>query len=668
MKVVELLDECKAKVAKDLAAEASSMEEYTTFCDDELKDKAYAIETATSKIGDLEAAIADAEATIAEASDEITTLGSVLASKNKEMYDAGTVRKEGNADFVAAEKELVTTVDQLSRAGALIKKEMSFAQVRGGASVERIAKKLKPMTTALSQIVEAAWVSAGSRKTMKSFLQSVAAAKESEDDDLTLTQPQAKMVAYESSSGGIVTTIEEMQGKAEDTLSDTRKKEMQAQHSYQMVKSGLEGEIKNTEDKLSTAKSSAAAATEAEGKASGELVATKKAKAADEEYSTTLKGECETKAAEWEERQTSAKEEMAVIEKAKDILTSGVKAFVQVKSVSSKKSKDDDDDDEDDKTASKRDKVVTLLKDLAQKSHSYALTQMASMARSDPFVKIRGLIEDMIAKLLKEAQEEATQKAFCDEEIGKSKKSQAEKQAKIDEYQTRIDTATSTIDVLTEDIKTLEAEVAEIDKATAEATALRTKENTDYVKASTDFRDSAQAVAKAIEVLKTYYEGSFIQVSAKNKQPEFGSAKSDTASTIISVLEMSEEDFTKLLAEAEATEDEAAAAYKKLMDENKVSKASKLAEAKGKASEKKSLSVELEHSKEDHGSVSEELMAVLSYLDKLKPQCEEKAMSYAEKKAAREAEIAGLKEALSILSGEAVLLQSQRSLKVARHA
>merc|ERR1719240_1369481 len=103
MKVVELLDECKAKVAKDLAAEASAMEEYTTFCDDELKDKAYAIETAASKIGDLDAAIADAQATIAETADEITTLGTVIAGKNKELYEAGKVRTEGNTDFVAAE-------------------------------------------------------------------------------------------------------------------------------------------------------------------------------------------------------------------------------------------------------------------------------------------------------------------------------------------------------------------------------------------------------------------------------------------------------------------------------------------------------------------------------------------------------------------------------------
>merc|ERR1719379_3033757 len=98
--------------------------------------------------------------------------------------------------------------------------------------------------------------------------------------------------------------------------------------------------------------------------------------------------------------------------------------------------------------------------------------QLASVASSDPFVKIRGLIEDMIAKLMKEAQEEATQKAFCDTEMGKSKKSQAEKTATIGKLQTRIDGASATIDELTEAVKTLEAEIAEIDKSQAAATEI----------------------------------------------------------------------------------------------------------------------------------------------------------------------------------------------------
>jgi len=514
--------------------------------------------------------------------------------------------------------------------------------------------------------VEAEWVDVGSKRKLKSFLQAAAKAKEDEDDDLSFDQPQAKQVAYESSSGGIVKTIEEMQGKAEDTLSDLRKKEMGDAQEFAMLEQGLKDEISHGEEKLSTATKSKAANEQAKEDASGKLVETEKSKAADEEYAGTLKTECEAKASEWEARQKSAAEEMGAIEKAKTILVDGVTAFAQVSTKTRRWNPDDD--DESDAVSAKREKVVGILKQLSQTHKSFAFAQLANMATSDPFVKIRGLIEDMIAKLLKEAEEEATQKAFCDKEMGASTTSKEEKTMTLDKLQSRIDGATSTIAENTEAIKTLEAEVAEIDKAQAEATAIRTKEHEDYLVASKDFKDSAEAVAKAIEVLKNFYEGSFIQLSAKtslkSKQPELGGAKSDIAHTIISVLEMSEEDFTTLLAETEATEDEAAKAYKALTDENKVSKVTKETEAKGKASEVKSLTVSLEHSKEDHASVSSELDAVNAYIDKLKPQCEEKAMSYEEKKAKREAEIAGLKEALEILSGEGMaLVQTKRNLR-----
>merc|ERR1719333_162142 len=659
-KVVELLDECKAKVKKDLDAETKAMEEYTAFCDDELKDKGYAIETAGRSIEDLTATVDSSTANIGELSDEIATLGSTNAAKSSELADATKVREAGNADFAAAEKELLKSIDELGRAATIIKRGMSFAQTAQG------KKKINEVVAGLKNIIEAEWVDVGSKRKLKSFLQAAAQAKEDEDDDLSLTQPQAKMVAYESSSGGIVKAIEEMQGKAEDTLSDLRKKEMGDAQEFAMLEQGLKSEISHGEEKLSTATKGKAANEQAKEDASGKLVETEKSKAADEEYAGTLKTECEAKASEWEARQKSAAEEMGAIEKAKTILVEGVTAFAQVSSKTRRWNPDDD--DESDAVAEKRSKVVTILKKLSQTHHSFAFAQLASMATSDPFVKIRGLIEDMIAKLLKEAEEEATQKAFCDAEMGKSKTSQDEKTTTLEKLSARIDGASTTISENTEAIKTLEAEIAEIDKAQAEATEIRTTENADYLKASKDFKDSAEAVAKAIEVLKNFYEGSFMQVStktnSKSKQPEFGSAKSDTASTIISVLEMSEEDFTTLLAETEATEDEAAKAYEKLTDENKISKASKETEAKGKESEVKSLTVQLGHSKEDHASVSKELDAVLAYLDKLKPECESKAMSYEERKAAREAEIAGLKEALEILSGQGMALTQVRSHRV----
>merc|ERR1719217_733883 len=220
---------------------------------------------------------------------------------------------------------------------------MSFVQTANG------RKKMSAVVDALKNIIEAEWVDVGSKRKLKSFLQAAAQAKEDEDDDLSLTQPQAKQVAYESSSGGIVKTVEEMQGKAEDALSDLRKKETSDAHNFEMVESGLQDEIKHGNEKLGTATSSKAAYTQAGEEASGKLTETEKSKAADEEYAGTLKTECESKAAKWDARKKSAKAEMGAIEKAKEILVSGVKAFVQV-SVKTRRMSDDS-DDEDPETA-----------------------------------------------------------------------------------------------------------------------------------------------------------------------------------------------------------------------------------------------------------------------------------------------------------------------------
>merc|ERR1719271_2179524 len=252
--------------------------------------------------------------------------------------------------------------------------------------------------------------------------------------------------------------------------------------------------------------------------------------------------------------------------------------------------------------------------------------------------------------------------------MGASKKSEAQKLGAIEKLQARIDGNSSTIAELTDAIKTLEAEVAEIDKAQSEATAIRTKEKTDNLAAIKDFRDSAEAAVAAMGVLKSFYEGTaLIQTkSQKSTRPEFGGAKTDTGSGIISVLEVAESDFTTLLAETETEEDAAADAYAKQTEENKIAKATKMADAKAKESEVKSLTVELGHAKEDFESTSTELDAVQAYIEKLKPQCEEKATTYEEKKAAREAEIAGLKEALEILSGTGLIQGRSRFLPVRR--
>merc|ERR1719353_2411572 len=355
-----------------------------------------------------------------------------------------------------------------------------------------------------------------------------------------------------------------------------------------MLKQGLEDEIKVNKKQLGEATLTRSTTEEELHSAETSLTETKETLAADEKYLAEVKQDCEMKAKEWAMRQKQAGEETAAIEKAKDVLAEGVKVFLQTSSKLRVKSADEAYDT--------RTQVVRVLTKISKNAHSYRLMQLVASAQSDPFGKIRGLIEEMIAKLTKEAAEEADQKSFCDEEISESKAKQADLSGKLDKTTARIAKAEADKAKLQEEIKLLEEEISEIDAGQAEATKVRQEEHAEYLTSSKDFKDSAAAVAKAIDVLSEYYNSaSFVQVSSK-EAPDFGGAKGDVGSTIVT-----------MLAEAEADESSAAEAYDKLTKENTVTKATKHADVKGKTSEGKQLEVALGNYAENKATTTDEL-------------------------------------------------------------
>jgi chromosome segregation ATPase len=613
-KVIQLLDELKAKVQADLTVESKAMEEYVQFCDDEQSAKAYAIKTAGRQIDNFKAVIEDSTGQIQEHESTIEDLGGELAAKSKEADAAKNVRDNEHADFTVAQKELVDSVDTLGRAIVIIKREMSFVQTSGkGASQKNgdFAKQLASISAALSHVIDAAWLDSGSRRALQAFVES----SESADDELRLRQPQAIVKSYENHSKGIVETLEEMKDKAESALNKLRREEMNAKHAFQLLHQSLTDGMAVLNEDLTESQNRKATAQEVLGKAQGDLSSTEATKAADEAYLKNLKVECSSKATEWEERQKSAAAELEALNKAHEILSGKFASLAQM-SASSKAAFASD-------NYEKRDRVVEVVKKLAREYHSFALMQLANAAQEDPFVKVRGLIESMIANLLEQAQEEADHNSFCKEELAKSAKARDQKSSYVDKYSARVDAAKAGIQELKNEIAQLTAEISDIDKSNAEATKLRSTEKADFEKASTDYKESADAIVQAVQVLKEFYKTDG-EALVQTEQPTFAGAKSDGTHGIIEILETAESDFTRLLAEAEATESEAKAAYKKLMQDNKVSKAAKKQAIIGKTSEEKSLEVALMHHQDDLTTVSKELDAVMEYLAKLKPQCENK--------------------------------------------
>merc|ERR1719213_498968 len=266
---------------------------------------------------------------------------------------------------------------------------------------------------------------------------------------------------------------------------------------------------------------------------------------------------------------------------------------------------------------------------------------------ADIFAKVKGLISNMIEKLLKEAEEDATEKAFCDKEMAETNQKKADKEAAIEKLSTQIDSMTAKSSKLKEEVATLEKELAALAKAQAEMDKLRAEEKAAYDTNSAEMEKGIEGVQLALKVLNDYYA----------KADKSHGAAEGAGGGIIGLLEVCESDFTKGLAEMTAAEDSAVAEYEKLTKENEIEKATKSQDVKYKTKESKGLDKEIAEATADRSTEQEELDAVLDYKKGIDARCIAKAETYAERVKRRTAEIAGLKEALSILDGQAVLLQ-----------
>jgi len=279
-----------------------------------------------------------------------------------------------------------------------------------------------------------------------------------------------------------------------------------------------------------------------------------------------------------------------------------------------------------------------------------------SVSAQDPMGNVKNLLNELIAKLEKEAKEAADLHAFCSEEKKKTSAAMEKKNMELEKLNTRVEKATTTKQEQEELVAANSDQIAEMQKSNAEATKIRNEEHTNFVKVDADFSGAAEAVDDAIDALKEYYGDSFLQTDSETQSsdsaPSFGGAKKDSAGGIMSILETMGEEFRKTVKENQGTEREALKAFEKLMNENKVTLATKEAEIKGAESQIKALDVSIHDNGEDLKMANKEKGAIEDYIAKLKPQCEGRVVPYEERKAKRDAEIAGLKEGLVILEEE----------------
>jgi len=670
-KVIELLTSLEAKIIKEGEVEAKAYKEYIEWCDDATKNTAYEIETAKTKKADLEATISKCAGDISASASKIEDLAAAIASDGGDLKNATLIRDKENADFLAAEKELVDTVDTIDRAISILEREMA----KNPALMQVDTSNFKALLQSLSTVIDAAALSGSDKKKLVALVQSQSESRSQDTEEQKADAEEALLgagapdpAAYKTHSTSIVDVLEDLKDKAEAELSDLRKAETNAAHNYNMLKTSLEASIANGEKNLGEEKAAEAAATEEKATAEGDLATTVKDLADAEAALATAQSTCMQVAADHEVTLKGRAEELEVLAKAKQILaetTAGAEeetySFLQEATVSRLQTRAD----------LAHVEVISLIKNLAQKHHSKALEKLASQIQvlmqygakfgDDPFKKVKGLITELIDRLMAEAAAEATEKAYCDEQMAKTEAKKSELESDIASLTAKIDKAAAASAQLKEEVKELQAELAALAKEQAEMDKIRAEQNAAYKDAKADLELGLSGVGKALDVLREYYGGAALLQAGQPPVPEKHEKAGGAGGGIIDILEVVESDFAANLAKEETQEADAVAEYEKITQENKVTKALKEQDVKYKTQEFKSLDKQLTELTSDKDSLSTELAAVLEYYEKIKDRCIAKAETYEERKRRREAEIAGLKEALQILSGEALLQKDTRA-------
>jgi len=683
-KVVSLIDQLQQKIIKDGDDEHKAYAEFAEWCQDTSQEKNREIKTGRAEMEDLKAIIEKADSDIDDAGVKIEALSSAISQDEADLKAATVIREKEHKDFSAADKEMAATVDTLARAQTVLEKELggkSFLQVPG--------EKLKNLVGALSKIVEASAVQTNDVAALSAFLQSQTDASDEDadddSDDLSLTgAPDPD--AYKSKSGGILDALADMQEKAEAQQSVAQKEEMTSKFNYDMLAQALKDKIRNEQEELDAAKKDKGGAQEIKATTTGQLEIVQKDLVSDIHTLHDAHHDCMSRAEEFEVATRGRKEELKALAMAKKFIkemtafaqksvyggAEGNEMFVQLSMKTRVRSGSKNNGQVAMGTSGFE--AIKVIRHLADNLQSRALVQLAQRmsaafrtahsTHDDPFVKVKDMIQTMIAKLVKEAQAEAGEKAFCDKEMGETEKSKADKESDIEDLSTKIEKASATSAKIKEEVAVLSGELASLEKSQLEMDDMRAKEHAEYEVAKADLEQGLEGLQMALKVLREYYsqdKGALVQMGIAQEvqaqssfEASMGSGSGASQSGIIGLLEVAESDFSKNLAEVNAEEEAAADEYKKISQENQLTKVAKEQDVKYKTKEYKGLAKAASELEGDRDEVQAELDSILEYYEKLKPQCTSKAPSYEERKERREKEIAGLKNALSILEGEGV--------------
>merc|ERR1719428_2557862 len=460
--------------------------------------------------------------------------------------------------------------------------------------------------------------------------------------------------SYAPQSGEIYGILKQMKETFETDLAESQKEEMVAQKAYEDLKAAKEAEIAAALEQIDSKTQELADTDLKLAQAKEDIEDTRASLAADEQFLMALKEKCQMTDQEWEERQKTRQLEMEAVSKALAILSSDDAhdtftrtfnpALLQTESSSQK---------------SLRSQAAELLKTVAERVNSPRLSAIAVRCRLDAFTRVKKAIDDMIAQLLKEKEDEIKHKDFCVDDFNTNQLETEKKDREKTDLTAKIEDLKMTIETLTKEIEALKAEIAEMQLQLKRAGEDREVENKEFQLTVADQRATQKLLQQALTVLKGFYEkgaaASLVQKKAEPAGPPPPGFKeyktSAAAGGVMGMIQQIINDAKAMEAETIRAEEDAQKAYEDFVKETNASIEAASKAIVNKSEEKAKAEADLVEAEDSLSAVELELEQLGNYKLQLHQSCDFVLKNFEIRQTARDEEIEALKQAKAILSG-----------------
>jgi len=643
-KVITLLKDMMTQLQKEAEEDEEIYDKMACWCETNDKEKTKSIAEAEARIADLTSKIEELTANSARLGTEIKNLEKEVAANQAALDQATAIRQKQLAEFNAEEKDLLESISALKAAVVVLSKhhpnsllQMPHSHLLGvAASLQHEMQKHSSMLNGV--------LTHSQKRAVTAFVQA--------PQDYFDATPTFKQ-SYAPQSGEIFGILKQMKETFESNLAASQKEEAANQKAYEDVKAAKEEEIAAGQAQIDTKTQELADTDEKLAQSKVDIEDTRSSLAADEEFLAMLKEKCQMTDQEWEERQKTRQLEMGAVSKALAILSGDDAhdlftrtfnpAFVQKEGSAQKQ---------------RRSQASILLSTAASKLRSPRLATLAVQVRLDAFTRVKKAIDDMIAQLLQEKEDEIKHKDFCVDEFNTNQLQTEKKEREKQDLIAKIEDLEMTIKQLTEAIETLKAEIAEMQVQLKRAGEDREKQNKEFQMTVADQRATQKLLAAALTVLKGFYDKKAAAALLQQEPvgppppPGFKEYKNNAASGgVMGMIQQIINDAKAMEAEAIRSEEDAQKAYEDFVKETNASIEAKSKDIVNKSEEKAKAEGDLVEAQGEKEAVMLELEQLSNYNAQLHQSCDFVMKNFEIRQTGRDEEVEALRQAKAILSG-----------------